>query len=100
MGIRENISSEKMKINSEELALMLSGVGAGTFIAFIFIPLSLWMDVTGSGKPINFFQMWESLGVVAIFLFVLSAILFRLKKRPEESRMNKWEIVAERLGWD
>ena len=74
-----------MNIDKEGLAMMIAGVGTGTLIAFIFIPLALLMDLR-TGHLTNFTQMWESLGVVAIMAFLLTSILLSMKSKPEYFR--------------
>jgi hypothetical protein len=65
-----------------DLGYVLLGLFTGMFLAFIFIPLSLWMD-KGTGYITNFLQMWQSLGIVALVSLILGFWIILSKKRPE-----------------
>jgi len=66
-----------------DLGYVLLGLFTGMFLAFVFIPLSLYLDFTGSGYPTNFIQMWQSLGIVALASLILGFWIILSKKRPE-----------------
>lgn len=72
------------------LSTIVLGVGAGTLVAFISIPLSLLMDYK-TGHLTNFIQMWEALGVTSAISFFIYAILVNMKKRPERFFKSKFE---------
>jgi hypothetical protein len=68
----------------EEWAFVLLGVTAVAFVAFMSIPLALYLDYTNhTGKLTNFINMWQSFGVLSVISFFGTMILLSYKKRPE-----------------